>query len=199
MTTPGTAHSTVFRSFQGWTAFSPAAPGEGSLMLYPNVKWQTAYLLLRPFFTPPEDPEDVLDASKWTFDAETPWFPGTFKGDSQLLSPSSHPHLRLKECMVPIPAMEPGDTIWWHADICHAVEIDHQGNNEACVAYIAATPSTEQNKRYMKQQLQDLKSGVPPLDFRHNECANERNFCGFEGEASVLSDEGRRALGFGLV
>lgn len=168
-------------------------------MLYPNVKWQTAYLLLRPFFTPPEDPEDVLDASKWIFDAETPWFPGTFKGDSQLLSPSSHPHLRLKECMVPIPAMEPGDTIWWHADICHAVEIDHQGNNEACVAYIAATPSTEQNKRYMKQQLQDLKSGVPPLDFRHNECANERNFCGFEGEASVLSDEGRRALGFGLV
>ena len=140
-----------------------------------------------------------MNASKWTFDAETPWFPGTFAGDSQMLSPSSHPHLRLKECMVPIPAMEPGDTIWWHADMCHAVEVEHNGKNEACVAYIAAAPSTKQNKRYMKQQLEDLLKGVPPLDFRHNDCASERDFVGFQGEVSVLGDEGRRALGFGLA
>lgn len=108
----GTAHSTVFRSFQGWTALSSAAPGEGSLMLYPNVKWSIAYLLLRPFFKAPDSPSEIMDASKWTFDPDTPWFPGTWKEDSQLLSPSSHPHLRLKECMVSIPAMEPGDTIW---------------------------------------------------------------------------------------
>lgn len=168
-------------------------------MLYPNVKWQTAYLLLRPFFAPPEHSHDLLDASKWTFDADTPWFPGTFRADSQRLSPSSHPHLQLRECMVPIPAMAPGDMIWWHADICHAVEVEHNGDNEACVAYIAATPSTEQNKRYMKQQLQDLRDGVPPLDFRHNDCASERDFHGFEGEAAVLSDGGRRALGYGLA
>lgn len=195
----GTAHSTVFRSFQGWTALSPAAPGEGSLMLYPNVKWSIAYLLLRPFFKEPESSSDVLDASKWSFDPDTPWFPGTWKEDSQLLSPSSHPHLRLKECMVSIPAMEPGDTIWWHADMCHAVEVEHRGQHEACVAYIAATPSTEQNKKYMKQQLQDFLEGNTPLDFRHNRMSSEKSLQGYEGETGILSgEEGRKAMGFGL-
>lgn len=131
---PGTAHSTVFRAFQGWTALSPAAPGEGSLMLYPNVKWAVSYLLLRPFFRAPEAKDEILDASKWTFDSESGWFPGTWKHDSQMLSPSSHPHLRMKECMVSIPAMQPGDTIWWHADVCHAVEVEHNGEHEASVS-----------------------------------------------------------------
>lgn len=195
---PGTAHSTVFRSFQGWTAFSPAAPGEGSLMLYPNVKWSIAYILLRPFFKQPKDPNDIMDASKWSFDPDTPWFPGTWKEDSQLLSPSSHPHLRMKECMVSIPKMETGDTIWWHADMAHAVEVEHNGLDEASVAYIAATPSTEQNKAYMKQQLDDFLEGAAPKDFQHNRCSSERELEGFVGE-SILSEEGRRAMGFGLA
>lgn len=196
---PGTAHSTVFRAFQGWTAFSPAAPGEGSLMLYPNVKWSIAYVLLRPFFKQPTDLKDILDASKWTFDAYTPWFPGTWKDDSQFLSPSSHPHLRLKECMVSIPPMEPGDTIWWHADMAHAVEVEHNGVNEASVAYIAATPSTEQNKTYIKEQLEGFLEGVPPKDFQHNNCTNEMKLEGFVGEKGILSEGGRRAMGFGLA
>ncbi|KAK4506499.1 hypothetical protein PRZ48_000231 [Zasmidium cellare] len=195
----GTAHSTVFRSFQGWTAFSPAAPGEGSLMLYPNVKWSIAYVLLRPFFKQPTHPADILDATKWAFDVGTPWFPGTWKDDSQMLSPSSHPHLRLKECMISIPAMEPGDTIWWHADMAHAVEVEHNGVNEACVAYIGATPSTEQNKKYVKQQLEDFLEGIPPKDFQHNNCTSERKLEGFVGEKGILSEEGRWAMGFGLA
>ena len=113
---PGSAHSRVFRSFQGWTALTSAGAGEGSLMLFPNVKWTIAYLLLRPFFQPPESGDDIMDASKWAFDFTSPWFPGTFRADSQLLSPTSHPHLRLRECMVAIPNMNPGDTVWWHAD-----------------------------------------------------------------------------------
>jgi len=42
----------------------------------------------------------------------------TFKEDSQNLSPSSHPHLRLEDCMVHIPRVYPGDTIWWFCDVC---------------------------------------------------------------------------------
>ncbi|OAP59814.1 hypothetical protein AYL99_04816 [Fonsecaea erecta] len=197
---PGSAHSRVFRSFQGWTALTAAGLGEGSLMLYPNVKWTIAYLLLRPFFQPPdsENEEDIMDASKWTFNAESPWFPGTFREDSQLLSPSSHPHLRLRECMVGIPRMEPGDTVWWHADMCHAVEVEHNGDHDASVAYIAATPSTDENKRYIKGQLEDFLNGLPPEDFRNG--SSEKTFQLFTGEKGLLSGEaGRSAMGFDLL
>lgn len=114
---PGSAHSTFFRSFQGWTALTRAAPREGSLMLYPNVATTMAYLLLRPFFSPPEDEKDIFDAEKWAFNPEGGFFPGTTKEDSQRLSRLSHPHLKLAQCMVNIPVMKAGDTIWWHSDV----------------------------------------------------------------------------------
>ena len=116
----GAAHSTVMRSFQGWTAMSRTAPRQGTILLYPNVITVMAYLLLRPFFKPPDDPEKLMDASKWSFDPDECWFPGTFKPDSQLLSPTSHPHLHLKQCLVHAPPLNPGDTIWWHTDVSYA-------------------------------------------------------------------------------
>lgn len=114
---PGFGHSTVFRSFQGWTALTKAAAGEGTIMLYPNISAAIAYILLRPFFRPPPDNRDVMDASKWTFDATDAWFPGTFKEDSQYLSRLSHPHLRLEDCLVHAPPIQPGDSVWWHTDV----------------------------------------------------------------------------------
>lgn len=114
---PGMAHSSVFRSFQGWTALTPTAPREGTVMVYPNVASVIAYVLLRPFFTQPSNPADVLDAEKWTLDTETGWFPGTTKPDSQRLSRTSHPHLRLEQCLVHMPKLQPGDTVWWHSDV----------------------------------------------------------------------------------
>ncbi|KAJ5786563.1 uncharacterized protein N7503_011775 [Penicillium pulvis] len=112
----GSAHSTVFRAFQGWTAMTAAKPREGSLLLYPYVSVAMAYLLLRPFFTPPAQ-GDIMDASRWVFNAENGWFPGTHEEDSQYVSRESHPHLRLEQCLLYIPDMRPGDTIWWHCDV----------------------------------------------------------------------------------
>jgi hypothetical protein len=112
----GSAHSTVLRSFQGWTALSRAAANEGTILLVPNLCTTVAYMVLRPFFKPPQDYADVMDASKWTLD-DSGVFPGTIKPDSQRLSRSSHPHLRLEECLVHVPPMEAGDTIWWHTDV----------------------------------------------------------------------------------
>lgn len=84
--------------------------------------------------------------------------------------------------------------------MCHAVEVEHKGKHEACVAYIAATPSTEQNKKYMKQQLKDFLEGRTPLDFKHNRMSSEKGLDGYIGEAGILGgEEGRRAMGFGLV
>ena len=114
----GMAHSTVLRTFQGWTALTPTEAREGTIMVYPNVKSAIAYMLLRPFFRPPEDKDaDVLNPELWTLDEESGWFPGTFKTNSQRLSRASHPHLRLEECLVHMPKVNPGDTVWWHCDV----------------------------------------------------------------------------------
>ncbi|KAL6399647.1 hypothetical protein AUP68_17052 [Ilyonectria robusta] len=194
---PGSAHSRVFRSFQGWTALTSTGPREGSLMLYPHVKWTIAYVLLRPFFKQPESEEDIMDATKWEFDDTTPWFPRTFRDNSQLLSPYSHPHLRMRECLVSIPHMNAGDTIWWHADMCHAVEVEHTGDHDSSVAYIAATPRTAENISYVKGQLEDFLNGLPPEDFRAGPKEHEFNL--FTGEKGIIGEAGRSAMGFGLV
>jgi hypothetical protein len=160
------------------------------LLLYPNVKTAIAYILLRPLFTPPAEAKDIMDASKWTLDTDNGWFPGTWKEDSQNASPSSHPHLRLRECMVNIPAMKPGDTIWWHCDMLHAVEADHFGDHDASVAYVAATPTTEVNKIYMKKQAEEfLDRGRVPEDFTAGNVEKEGDFIGWVGAAGILSGE----------
>jgi hypothetical protein len=75
-------------------------------------------MLLRPFFRPPmEEGADVMDPETWTLDDKTGWFPGTFKTQSQRLSRVSHPHLKLEECLVHMPKVNPGDTVWWHCDV----------------------------------------------------------------------------------
>jgi hypothetical protein len=114
---PGQTQSTVMRTFQGWTALTQAGAGEGSLLLYPDIRYSIAYVLLRPFFQPPAQDKDILDPDKWTFNAEDPWFPGVWRETPQELSPGPFPHLRLKDCLVNIPTMYPGDTIWWHTDV----------------------------------------------------------------------------------
>jgi len=114
---PGGAQCSILRTFQGWTALTPCKPGEGGLMLLPDVKIVTAYMILRPFFTAPDSDGKWVDPEKWTIDEKTGWFPGTYRWDSQLLSPESHPHLFLEKTLMSVPKMEPGDTIWWHADV----------------------------------------------------------------------------------
>ena len=122
---PGHAHSHVLRAFQGWTALTRAGAKEGSLLLYPDVKLLIAYVLLRPFFQPPKNKDEVMDAEKWTFDLDNAWFPGVWRMTSQEMSPESFPHLQLKDCLVNIPTMHPGDTIWWHADVStHSKHMD---------------------------------------------------------------------------
>ncbi|EXJ79536.1 hypothetical protein A1O3_07815 [Capronia epimyces CBS 606.96] len=163
---PGRAHTSVFRSFQGWTALTRTAPREGTILLYPNVKTVIAYVLLRPFFQPPEDPSKVMDASQWKFDPnpDQAFFPGTKTWESQRLSALSHPHLRLKECLVAVPELQPGDTVWWHTDVCHAVDAEHIGKDYASVVYIAAVPTTTANKEYTQQQYLQMAAGLPPKD-----------------------------------
>jgi len=146
---------------------------QNRLRANPNhLKLQT--MLLRPFFSPLSISEDLLDPEKWRLDADLDFFPGTFKTESQRLSRTSHPHLRLEECMIPMPPIEPGDTVWWHTDVrlsafqilsvgfffsltclqtCHTVDPVHNGDENASVVNIPACPATPTNKAYNKKQL----------------------------------------------
>ncbi|KAF4500445.1 DUF1479 domain [Fusarium agapanthi] len=187
----GLAHSTVLRTFQGWTALTPTAPREGTIMVYPDVKTVIAYLLLRPFFSPPKDPDQIMDAAKWTFDDSAGWFPGTMKPESQRLSRSSHPHLRLEECLIHMPEVQPGDTVWWHCDVCHAVDTEHLGKNNASVAFIAACPTTPANEIYVKEQLLATLEGRPSADYAHGNNLDESTLKGYVG-LDGLNDEAPR-------
>jgi hypothetical protein len=176
---PGDSQSHVVRAFQGWTALSPAAPHEGSLQLFPDLKYGIAYVMLRPFFRPPSNPADVMDAEKWSLDLEDPWFPGVWRHTPQVLSPEPFPHLRLKETLTYIPEMKPGDTVWWHMDVSAASRVT------VCVK-TANPPSTDVSCRRSRAPWQRLcRRGVRGRNTNH------RNECSIH-EGSVQGLPGRR-------
>lgn len=84
--------------------------------------------------------------------------------------------------------------------MCHAVDVEHTGSTDASVVYVAATPMTPQNKQYVKEQLDDFLAGEAPRDFtRTLDLPSEGSYVGFLGEKAILSEEGRRAMGFELA
>ncbi|PPQ88041.1 hypothetical protein CVT26_000151, partial [Gymnopilus dilepis] len=164
---PGQA--TVFRTFQGWLALSETAPTQGTLQVFPDVFLSNAYCILRPFFTPtvPIDSEDIFDGKNWKFDTSTPDFPGIIPRHGGFIGPRPkpelHPNLRLGECMTSVPQVRPGDGVFWHCDVVHAVEEEHTGRGESAVMYIPAVPLTPTNQAYVERQAATfLKSACPP-------------------------------------
>jgi hypothetical protein len=81
--------------------------------------------------------------------------------------------------------------------MCHAVEVEHSGKDDASVVYIAATPTTPNNIRYIKSQLQDFLTGHPPEGFPSG--MDETKLKGYLGEGGIVNGKaGRAAMGFGL-
>ena len=46
-------------------------------------------------------------------------------------TPELHPHLQLEKTMTSIPKVYPGDAVFWHCDVVHAVEHDHNGTGDS--------------------------------------------------------------------
>ncbi|KAF3992870.1 hypothetical protein FT663_00780 [Candidozyma haemuli var. vulneris] len=143
----------IFRAYQGWLAVSKVAPKEGSILFGPLVKEATAYWMMSPFFD--EDDNLLLDSS----------LPGTFPGKSQEFNNETHPGLRLDDLMVPVPAVRPGDMVFWHCDLIHAVDSVHQGTQDSSVFYIPSAPLCNINVKYAAVQRESFLKGLAGPDF----------------------------------
>ena len=168
---PAVAH--VFRTFQGWTALTEQGPNDGTLQLIPIAKGMS-YVLTRALLD--DVPENELCGSK----------------AGKALSINEKYHSLLLEGLISIPKMKPGDTIWWHPDVVHAVEEKHQGKNYSNVIYVGATPYCKKNIDYIKKQSKKFIEGKSPPDF-----APEDYEVNYKGRVRVndLSELAKKQLG----
>ena len=141
---PAVAH--VFRTFQGWTALTEQGPNDGTLQLIPIAK-AMAYILTRALLD--DVPKDELCGSKL----------------GKALSVNKEYHSLLLKGLISIPNMKPGDTVWWHPDVVHAVEDKHLGKNYSNVVYIGSTPYCKKNLDYARKQATKFLKGESPPDF----------------------------------
>ena len=163
----------MFRTFQGWTALSKQGPGDGTLQLVPSTL-AMPYLLLRAL-------QDDVPAGELCGAA-----PG------RALSADPEWHAELLEGLVSIPHMNAGDTIWWHPDVVHAVEDEHQGKAYSNVIYIGAAPLCDKNAAFMEGQAEAFKAGKSSPDFAAENY--ELNYSDRATEAD-LSTLGKQQLG----
>ena len=141
---PAVAH--VFRTFQGWTALTEQGPNDGTLQLIPIAK-AMAYILTRALLD--DVPKNELCGSKL----------------GKALSVNKEYHSLLLEGLISIPIMKPGDTVWWHPDVVHAVEDKHLGKNYSNVVYVGSTPYCKKNLDYVRKQAKKFLKGESPPDF----------------------------------
>jgi len=169
---PSPAVCSMFRSFQGWTALTAQGPNDGTLQLVPIAKGM-AFMLLRAL--QPDVAEDELC--------------GALPGRALVAHPDWHADL-LKG-LVSIPKVEPGDTVWWHPDLIHAVEDQHNGKEEANVIYVGASPRCPKNEAYARKQAASFLAGESAPDF-----APENYEVDFRGRATLddLTDLGRAQM-----
>lgn len=144
----------MFRTFQGWISLSDIHPGQGTILFAPLVREVTAYLLLKPFFD--ENDNVVLHSSK---------FPGAVPGKAQEYSESLHPELQLSRLMTCAPSVHPGDMVFWHCDLIHAVDPKCSNVNDSSVMYIPATPLCNNNTDYAFLQRESFLNKLVAPDF----------------------------------
>jgi len=167
---PAVSH--VFRTFQGWVALTHQGPRDGTLQLIPIAK-AMSFILTRALQD--DVNENELCESK----------------AARALSVNEKYHSLLLRALISIPTMEPGDTVWWHPDVVHAVEDKHSGNGYSNVVYVGSTPYCEKNLKYAKKQSEKFLMGESPPDF-----ATENYEVNYTNRATKedLTDLGKKQL-----
>ncbi|MFJ3457064.1 DUF1479 domain-containing protein [Scandinavium goeteborgense] len=172
-TVENTTKCSVFRTFQGWTALSEMIPDQGLLHVVP-IPEAMAYVLLRPLLD--DVPEDELC--------------GVAPGRVLPISAQWHP--LLMKAQTSIPALEPGDSVWWHCDVIHSVAPVTEQQGWGNVMYIPAAPMCDKNLAYAQKVKIALENGASPGDFPREdyEATWEDRFT-----LNDLNIHGKRALG----
>ena len=171
---PSPAVASIFRTYQGWTALTRQGPRDGTLRLIPMATG-ICYVLLRALQD--DVPEDDLC--------------GAAPGRALSVTPQWHGDLLTGA--VSIPEVNPGDTVWWHTDVCHSVADTHAGREYASVIYIGSAPDCVKNRAYLPRQKAAFLAGHSPPDFAPMNL--EVDFKGRATEAD-LTELGRRQMGF---
>ena len=172
-TVDNTTKCSVFRTFQGWTALSDMIPDQGLLHVVP-IPEAMAYVLLRPLLD--DVPEDELC--------------GVAPGKVLPISEKWHP--LLIKALSSIPALNAGDSVWWHCDVIHSVAPVENQQGWGNVMYIPAAPMCEKNLAYAQKVKAALARGASPGDFPREDYETD-----WEGRFTLedLNVHGKRALG----
>ena len=111
------------------------------------------------------------------------------KGDH--LEISQKWHQWLTENMVSLPKLNPGDSVWWHPDLVH--KMDLQGDDPTCLLSLALGPDCILNRNYQRRMQHDFILGQTPPDFPAKNI--EENFSD-RASFDDLSPLGKYLLGF---
>jgi hypothetical protein len=171
---PSPAVASVFRTWQGWTALTRQGPRDGTLQLVP-VAEGIAYVLLRAL------QDDVAEDDLC----------GVAPGRALGINEQWHPEMMAAK--ISIPEVHPGDTVWWHTDICHSVADEHAGSEYVSVVYIGSAPDCPKNRAYLPRQGKAFLEGRSAPDFAAMDFEVD-----FTGRATLddLTELGRRQMGF---
>ncbi|MFE0103648.1 YbiU family protein [Streptomyces sp. NPDC059009] len=170
---PSTVMCSAFRTFQGWTALSEMRPTDGVLNVVP-IPSAMAYMLLRAL------QDDIAEDDLC----------GAVNG--QALPVTELHHSVLLPALTPIPAVEPGDTVWWHGDLVHSVADGSNPERWGNVMYIPASPHCEKNAAYARECGERFLRGTSPGDFAPEDY--EANWSG-RARTADLNERGRAQLG----
>jgi hypothetical protein len=172
-TVDNTTKCSVFRTFQGWTALSDMIPHQGLLHVVP-IPEAMAYILLRPLLD--DVPDDELC--------------GVAPGKVLPVSEKWHP--LLIRALTSIPALDAGDSVWWHCDVIHSVAPVENQQGWGNVMYIPAAPLCDKNLAYAHRVKAALEVGASPDDFPREDYEAH-----WEGRFTLaeVNLHGKRALG----
>lgn len=162
----------MFRTFQGWLALSPQGKGRGSLQLVPSplcVGWLMLSMLI-----------ERSDSSVA--------FPEPGKG--YVLNRDKHNLIINALCS--LPELAPGDMVWWHPDVVHAVEENNLSADDSSVLYLGNAPGCPRNRAYLAAQRSSFENGSSPPD--HAPVHAERGVPGRAGYTD-LTESGMRQMG----
>jgi hypothetical protein len=141
-TVDNTTKCSVFRTFQGWTALSDMIPVRGC------CTWCRSRRRWRMFCC----------ARCWTMCRKmscAAWRRAS-AADFREMAPAADQSAQL------IPALNAGDSVWWHCDVIHSVAPVENQQGWGNVMYIPAAPMCEKNLAYAQKVKMALENGASP-------------------------------------